>query len=159
MQIVLRKISDARHELDVVRKDGRRDRVECETRSFLVHDLLHFAVESEAGLSGGFWGNLAKGKTLAELNDRAGEAMMAAESEEAALVERVVSVLTGAVKGRTAEELVTQLVSHAPATGWTPPGWLTAEFVERVQERMRRLLGHWKATPYRGEMRLEWPDP
>ncbi|WP_437680930.1 hypothetical protein [Sorangium sp. So ce131] len=142
-----------------MRNNGQRDRVECETRSFLVHDLLHFAVESEAGLHGGFWGNLAKGKTLAELNDRTGEAMMAAESEEAALVERVVSVLTGAVKGMTAEKLVAQLVSYAPATGWTPPGWLTVELVERVQEHMRRLLGHWKATPYRGEMRLEWPDP
>lgn len=43
--------------------------VACETRSYLVHDLLHYAVESEAGLSGGFWGNLARGKTLADMND------------------------------------------------------------------------------------------
>ena len=52
------KMTDERHALEVVRDDGRRERVECETRSYLMHDLLHFAVESEAG---GLWGRLAAG--------------------------------------------------------------------------------------------------
>ncbi|WP_437755397.1 hypothetical protein [Sorangium sp. So ce1389] len=141
-----------------MRANGQRDRVECETRSYLVHDLLHFAVESEAGLRGGFWGNLAKGNTLADLNDRTGQAM-AAESKELGIVETTVGILSGAVEGRTAEETVMMALNCAPATGWTPPDWLTEEFVKRVQERMRHLLGHWKATPYRGEMKIEWLEP
>jgi hypothetical protein len=56
MQIQFRKISDLRHALRIVRPDGARDEVDCETRSTLVHDLLHYAVESEAKLSTGFWG-------------------------------------------------------------------------------------------------------
>ena len=37
------------------------------------------------------------------------------------------------------------------------PAWLTPAFVERVQARMRGLLGQWKATPYGAEMALPWP--
>src|SRR3954454_19930968 len=48
MRIVFRKLSDERHTLEIVREDGRREEVDCETRSLLVHDLLHLAVESEA---------------------------------------------------------------------------------------------------------------
>ena len=58
-----------------IERGGRVERVECETRSYLVRDLLHYAVESEAGLEGGFWGHLARGKTLADMNDRTGKAM------------------------------------------------------------------------------------
>ena len=108
MRIVFRKISDERHTLEIVRDDGRREEVECETRSLLVHDLLHLAVESEAKVTGGFWGNLAKGRTLADMNDRTGKAM-AAEAPEMAVIERLVGSLSGAVKGRTAAEMVAAL--------------------------------------------------
>jgi len=156
MQIVFRKISDERHTLEIVREDGRREEVDCETRSLLVHDLLHLAVESEAKVTVGFWGNLAKGRTLADMNDRTGKAM-AAEAPEMAVIERLVGSLSGAVKGRTAAEMVAALHKHASALGSTNPDWLTEELVTLVQERMRKLLGHWKATPFGGSMELHWP--
>ena len=74
MKIAFHKIDAERHAL-VIERGGRTERVECETRSYLVHDLLHYAVESEAGLDGGFWGHLARGKTLADMNDRTGKAL------------------------------------------------------------------------------------
>ena len=39
------------------------------------------------------------------------------------------------------------------------PAWVTEELVDAVQERMRRLVGHWKATPYGGSMELPWEVP
>jgi hypothetical protein len=156
MRIVFRKISDERHMLEIVRDGERREQVECETRSLLVHDLLHLAVESEAKLTGGFWGNLAKGRTLADMNDRTGKAMQA-EAPEMAVIERLVGSLSGAVKGRSAAEMVAALTKHATALGSTNPSWLTEELVVAVQERMRQLVGHWKATPCGGAMEIEWP--
>jgi hypothetical protein len=67
---VFQKLTDDQHSLQVVRDDGSREEIECETRSFLEHDLLHFAVEREAGLHSGFWGHVARGMTLARMNDR-----------------------------------------------------------------------------------------
>ncbi len=156
MRISFRKTSDERHVLEIVRPDGRREKEECETRSYLVHDLLHYAVEREAGLAGGFWGNLARGKTLADMNDRTGRAMAEA-SAEMAVIERLVGSLSGAVKGRSAKEMVSALAMYAEALGTTNPAWLTEPFVLRVQERMKKLLGQWKATPYGDAMDLDWP--
>jgi hypothetical protein len=155
MRIVFRKISDERHELAIVGDDGRREEVECETRSMLVHDLLHLAVESESQLQSGFWGNLAKGKTLADMNDRTGVAM-AAEAPELMMIERLVGALSGAVKGRTAAEMVAGLQSYATALGTPLPAWLTERLVLEVQERMRQLMGRWKATPFGSAMEIEW---
>lgn len=71
MRTLLHKLSDDRHGLEIVRPDGSSERAECETRSYLQHDHLHYALEREAGLAGGFWGDLARGETLAAMNDRA----------------------------------------------------------------------------------------
>jgi hypothetical protein len=156
VRVLFRKLSDDRHVLEIVRDDGRREHVECETRSYLVHDLLHYAVESEAGVKTGFWGNLAAGKTLADMNDRSGGAMQD-RAPEMAIIERLVGSLTAAVKGRSAAEMVAALDQYAAALGSTNPDWLTEPFVLAVQERMRQLLGHWRATPYGGTMELHWP--
>ena len=154
MRVSFVKLSDERHALEVVRDDGRRERVECETRSYLMHDLLHFAVESEAGLTGGFWGRLATGTTLKEMNDRTRP--VGPESPELSAIEQLVGALHGATKGRSSEELVAGMRRFAEALGQGRPDWLTEPFVGRVKERLRRLAGRWNATPYGGSMDLDW---
>jgi hypothetical protein len=69
MQIRLRKISDLRHRLEIIRNDGSRDAVELASRSFLIHDFLHYAVESRAGLTASFWGMLASGKSFKDVHE------------------------------------------------------------------------------------------
>jgi hypothetical protein len=160
MRIRFTRISDQRHELALLRDGVVRERVECETRSYLTHDLLHYAVEAEAGLAGGFWGNLAAGRTLAQMNDRTGGmGAGAADAEEMGTIEQVVGALTGAVKGRSAADMVSGMQRFAASAGTTMPGWLTEAFVVAVQERMRRLLGHWRATPVGHAMELDWDAP
>ncbi len=48
------KLSDERHRFEYRRPDGTGEAIEMETRSLLRHDLLHFALEREAGLRGSF---------------------------------------------------------------------------------------------------------
>jgi hypothetical protein len=151
MRIVFRKVSDERHSLDIVRDGGRSESVECETRSYLAHDLLHYAVEIEAGVGSGFWGRLAAGSTLAEMNDRT-----KAMDSEMAGIEQVVGALSGTIKKRSPAETVAGMTGFAASLGATLPDWLTETFVVAVQERMRELLGRWKATPYGGTFELDW---
>lgn len=151
------KISDERHALDVVRDDGTREHVECETRSFLQHDLLHYAAESEANVEYGFWGRLAGGTTLAELNDKELQGSLY-ERPDMLVVEQVVGALTGAIRGRSADDVVAGLHQLADAQSIPMPAWLTPAFVEAVQRRMRALLGQWQATPFGAAMELRWPD-
>lgn len=154
MRILFHKLNDDRHALEIIRDDGRSERVDCDTRSYLQHDFLHYAAEAEAGLDGGFWGSLARGTTLAAMNDRTAPAYPTAEGM---VIEQVVGVLSSLTKGRTPPELVVGIERYAAALGQTPPPWLTLPFVEAVQARMRRLLGHWRATPFRQTMELRWP--
>ena len=155
MRIELRKISEQRHELAIVRADGGRESVSCETRSVLVHDFIHYAVEAEAGLDGGFWGNLARGRTLAEMNDRA-RVPDGADGGEMATIERFVGALHGASKGQAAAGLVAGIQRYAAALNEPMPAWLTEALVVAVQERLRRLMGAWNATPYGGTLALDW---
>jgi hypothetical protein len=156
VRILIHKLTDERYALEIVRDGGARERVECETRSTLRHDLLHYATESEAKLDGGFWGLVARGKTLADMNDRTGMAL-AAEWPELMEVERVVGALHGLDGGRSAEAVVGALRTYCTALGETMPAWLTPALVAAVAERMRELTGRWRATPFGRAMELAWP--
>ncbi len=151
MFIRFRKLSDERHELAIGRDRSSWEGVECETRSYLTHDLLHYAVEAEAGVQSGFWGRLAAGATLAEMNDRTRPM-----GGDLATIEQVVGALTVGVKGKSAAEVVSALNRYAVSIGTTLPPWLTEGYVLAVQERMRKLLGQWKATPRGATFELTW---
>jgi hypothetical protein len=153
MRILLRKLSDERHELAISRDWVSWETVECETRSYLTHDLLHYSVEVEAGVQSGFWGCLAAGATLAEMNDRT-----RSMDAEMAAIEQVVGALTASVKGRSAAEVVAGMNRFASSLGTTVPSWLSESFVLAVQERMRQLVGRWKATPRGSVLDLTWPE-
>ena len=156
MRILLTKLSDERHVLEIERADRRRERIELETRSCLLHDLTHFAVEEAAEIDGGFFGSLAAGRKLAELVG--GTEQGAQQYTGVALqVERTVAVLQQMSK--TGEDPATahrRIVAMLAVQGEAPPSWFTLELVTRVHERMRRLVGQWRATPYRSAMELTW---
>lgn len=155
MHIELRKISDKQHELTVVRDDGQRESTTCETRSTLVHDLLHYAAEREARVRTGFWGTLAAGRSLADMNDRGGAALGPAATGVMA-IERIVGPLSAALKGAPPDELAPRLRVFLTDTGHAAPDWLTPSFVAAVQARMRALLGAWRAVAYGDALILDW---
>lgn len=157
MKIRFHKLTDARHELEVLRTGMASERVSCETRSYLVHDLLHFATESEANLDAGFYGRLAAGATLAELNERTATMSSGDGYDEMLQIEQVVAMLSGSVKGLTPSEMMAAFERYEAAMERPVPAWVTADLVARVEEHMRRLLGHYRATPFGSFMELEWP--
>lgn len=156
MRVVLTRLSDERHRLDVVRDDGSREGVELETRSMLVHDLVHFAVERAAGLKRGFWGSLAAGTPMAELNDRekSMQTMTGPVRTELQLAEAIVGPMQSAVQGRFDRTLM--LEGFRERLKPVPP-WLDEAFVDRVQRDFAALRGRWKATPFRAQLTLDWP--
>jgi hypothetical protein len=154
MRVRFHKLSDERHVLEIERDDGTREGVECETRSYLSHDFLHLAVESQAALSEGFWGRLAAGTTLAAMNDRA----MPSSTPAMARIEQVVGMLAGLAKGRSGAELHAALRDYERDQGDALPEWVTEPFVLGVEERLRRLIGHYRATPFGEAMEVVFPD-
>jgi len=142
MKIRLTRLSNDRHRLEVERADGSRLERELETRSVLLHDLVHYAVEAEAGIDDGFWGRLAAGTDFDEL--------MQAASTGVDLAESLVGPMQAVWNGRLSPDLYVEHASRAAP-------FVDRAFVDRVHERLRRLVGHWRGTPFHATMELDWP--
>ena len=120
-----------------------------ETRSLLVHDLSHFAVECEAGLQDGFYGRLARAGSYAEVSQMDPDVLG---------LERVVVVFQGLVKSDAgAEQAWPRLIATFSAMEEPLPGWLDADMAARIHGRLRALLGQQRATPFGQAMELRFP--
>ncbi len=149
----LTKLSDQEHRFDYLAPGGARESLTLVTRSFLIHDLLHFAVESEAGLKDSFYGRLARAGGYLRLAEATAE-----DPGEVGLTEMVVGGFTALAKGQTTPEGATAaVIQWMGALDREPPPWLTDAFAHAVAERLRRLMGEWKATPFGGVMELRFP--
>lgn len=143
MRIVFAKISDETHSVTVTRADGSSERVEVDTRSYLRHDLSHFAIEAELPIRKGFWGCIAAGASL----DGQGVA-----GSDAQLAESLAGPIQTLFRMDADLAAYTELLKGIAAARGSP------DLPARVHERIRRLRGHWQATPYGGEMALDWPE-
>jgi len=149
------RISPEKHRFEYRKPNGEGETIELETRSTLYHDLLHYAVETEAGLQGSFYGLLAKVGGYAELVVSGGGAL----GGEVAITEALVGALTGAFKaeGFDRDAFIGEFADHIVLLDMRSPRWLTPEFVAAVRERMRQLEGRWRATPFGDTMELGFP--
>lgn len=150
MRILMTRTSPDRHRFAVVRSDGTTESADLETRSMLVHDLVHYAVEMEVPFRDGFYGQLASGNSLANLNDPTkpwpeGTEIAAAES----LVGPLQTMLKGgsfdAADARAKFELFSKDV---PAV----------DLLARIGARFRAVHGHYLATRFGETLELEWPE-
>jgi hypothetical protein len=144
MKVAFVKLSDQRHTVRVERNDGTNESVELDSRSFLRHDLVHFAVELELGLTAGVWGSVAGGGSLS------GNGLNGADMDVAETISGPMQTMMRT--GADAEEIRDMLVRVTPERG-------SLDLAQRLHARLRSLAGQWAATPYRGEMTLEWPEP
>ena len=141
MDITFTKISDEEHSVSVRRRDSSEETAILNSRSFLRHDLAHLAVEMELPLAKGYWGLVANGASLP------GDGM---SGSELALAES----LAGPVQ--TLMRLDSDTSKYLYVLEQVIPEKASPELAQRIQERGRKLQGHWKGTPYRAEMRLLW---
>jgi hypothetical protein len=117
---------------------------ELETRSFLIHDLVHWCVEAELTLDEGFWGLLAKGVPLEVLGDREAPPTRFAMLWRA---KSLVGPLQSYLQGRLNRQLLREAIGPA----------VSDEQLHSIEERFRTALGAWKATPFGSVLRLTWP--
>jgi len=151
---MLTKQSDRHHVLSLERADGSQESIRLVSRETLFHDLLHFAVESTLPTQRGFWGTLAGGKTLADLNDRSGEPVRENRAQ-LNTAEGIVGLMTGVV-ALPADKAFARLRWYSESQDQALPEWCTEDFVATVCELMRQLLGRWRATAFGESMAMHW---
>lgn len=118
------------HRLHVERPPHPPVDVTLETRSLLLHDFSHFAVECEMETAAGFYGRLAAGWSLKALRDGT---LTDEELDFMMAIERRVALLQSAFKKSRA--------TNDPAF-----------------DRLRRIWGAWSKVKSKQQLVLSWPS-
>jgi hypothetical protein len=144
------KRTDGGAVLKCLRDDGSVtwQRVDGQNATFFpLHDLTHYAVETELAFRRGFFGLLAKGWDIAETT---GKAERGALPKEALEVEYLVSAFSAERADGTpasAEEFNQLARTFAAAKGMPAPRALSDADLARVRSRFNELATNWRALP------------
>jgi hypothetical protein len=144
------KRADGRTLLRCVRADGsvtwqRND--DQNARFFPLHDLTHYAVETELGFSHGFFGLIAEGWNIDETT---GKTARGALPNEAIEIEYFVSAFSAERAGgavASAAEFNQLAATFASAKGMPAPRQLSDQELERVRSRFDELATKWRTLP------------
>jgi hypothetical protein len=122
-----------------------------------LHDLVHYAVETEIGFGCGFYGLIADGWDIA---DTTGKGARGRLPDEAIEVEYIVGSL-GTERTRasacTADEFNHLAVAFAKTRGRPNPRPLTDAELTRIRSRIDELFGRWRALPPGATLELTFP--
>lgn len=143
MRIAITKVSKDQHVVRVTRRNGTSESASMDSRSFLRHDLAHFAVEAEIPIPLGYWGLVAEGAALT------GEGM---RGRDIALAESLAGPIQTLMRQEADPEQYLEILSRLQ------PTLATFDLAARIHSRARKLIGHWKATPYGGTMEVDWEE-
>jgi hypothetical protein len=154
------KRADGRTVLRGVRADGsvtwqRND--DEHARFFPLHDLTHYAVETELHFTQGFFGLIAEGWTIEETT---GKSARGALPNEALEVEYLVSAFSAERVGgvnASAVEFNQLAATFASAKGMPPPRPLSDEDLARVRARFDELADKWRSVPPGATLELAFP--
>ena len=153
------KRADGRTVLRCVRDDGsvtwqRNDDRNAEF--FPLHDLTHYAVETELGFTEGFFGLIAKGWNIDETTGKTARGALPPEALE---VEYLVSAFSAERAGgdaSMAEQFNVLAATFARAKGMPTPRELSDEDLARVRSRFNELATKWRALPANATMQLSF---
>ena len=155
LTIYIKKISNEHHEFRYVRSGGGGEAITLDTKSFLLHDFIHFAVERRAKLEYSFYGLLAHSGSYEELSD-----IDLSEEKfggELGMTKRIVGGLTPVVKGNiTSEQFLAGARNLIEAYQKKLPHWLDQGFIADVEEDLRRIIGEWNVVVYGDTLILEF---
>jgi len=123
---------------------------------FPLHDLTHYAVETELGFGRGFYGLIATGWDIEETTGKGARGPLPNEAIE---VEYIVSALTAERAGgaiATAAEFNELAANFANAKEMPPPRALADDELARVRSRFDELACKWRDLRPDGRFELSF---
>jgi hypothetical protein len=150
LTIRIKKKADGSAALSCTRADGSAtwQRQEgSQGRFFPVHDLTHYAVETELGLRSGFYGLVSEGWDIADFGAPWAKGPMPPETLHAELIVGFFDTDRAGGTRSTAEEFNTSAANFVAARGGTLPPALSDEDLARVRLRLAELVSAWRETP------------
>jgi hypothetical protein len=144
MKIILRKINQSNHYLTIIKNGEVFDEVQLDTKTYFLHDIVHYCVEKELKRNNGFWGMIAMGHKLAALSGKDNE-LTAALRQIEKIVGAIQAVYSGHMSLVMFDECM-QLVPFLPDAG----------FVTNVTNNIGTIMNEWKYLPIGKALELEF---
>ncbi len=144
MRIVITKKSQHQCEYKMERGDGSQEHITLDTKTYIEHDICHYAVESVFGYENGFWGMLAQGYRFDQLFGKENEL-----TEELRQIEKIVGPIQSVYAGYYDKESLPMMISHLEIE-------LDHIKVEQSLQLMDDLLGQWRQLEINDSLRLVW---
>ncbi|HEX6468850.1 MAG TPA: hypothetical protein VF069_07105 [Streptosporangiaceae bacterium] len=165
MDVTFTKASGRRYIIGIDRQVGPRlaARPGPGYHPYLPHDVVHFVVETEAGIRGGVFGRAAAGDCgifwpadPAERRRALRRKRRPSPEEDADMArsERLAAICLPLWEMRAGRR-------HRPPewlTGY-PPGEVETPLLERICARLDEIARHWHALRIGGSLTLTWPYP
>ena len=165
MQITAVRGTEGRDRVYVTRDDGTE--VWWSWNSYgrgLAHDLVHWVVESEAGLTEGLWGLVADGVDPSRVNKAAERIAtgvtlrdMSGRDTDQLVHAELLAAAVGRLAHATVEDALAGVAEEAERFGVPPVAGLDADLLERMHERCDALNRRWQATAPDAGLVLAWP--
>jgi hypothetical protein len=162
LRVSLTKHADGGTVLKCVRADGSVTWQRHQGRNaafFPLHDLTHFAIETELGLRHAFYGLIADGWDIEETT---GKGSRGALPPEALAAERLVGLFDLERAGSatwSAAELNEQYRGPEVEAGQRLPRVITDDDLARIRSRISELLAEWATLPVGDTLELAFQAP
>ena len=124
---------------------------------FAVHDLTHFAVESELGLRRGFYGLVADGWDLADFGTPWPRGPLPTDTLVAEFLVGCFDTARAAATPLTAADCNRSAATYFAAAGLPLPVPITDDAIARLRDRLADLVWRWHALPAGDALELSFP--
>jgi hypothetical protein len=148
LKIEFMKRTDGGVVLKCIRADGSTtwQRVDDKHAGFFpLHDLMHYAVETELGFRRGFFGLIAEGWEIAETTGKTERGALPNEALEVEYLVSAFSAERASGVSTSADDFNELAATFARTKGMTEPRKLSDEELGRVRSRFNELATTWRA--------------
>lgn len=159
LTIRIKKKTDGSAALTCVRADGTTTWQRQEGalgRFFPLHDLTHYAVETELGYRKGFYGMVASGWDLTDFAAPWPKGPIPADMDPSEIVVGFLDTERASNERWTADDFNEKARIHCEQRGGTPPAGITDEALGRVRARRSELFARWRELKPGDTMELPW---
>jgi hypothetical protein len=145
MKVILKKINNGQHSLNITRSDLTGDLTLPNTETYLLHDICHFFVESQLELKNGFWGMLAQGYDIEQLSGKTNEL-----TEELRRIECMVGGVQSIYSNHMSPEQYWNYLKHQEIS------IADKEFIHEAIPKIRSFMHSWKYLPVGESIELDF---
>jgi hypothetical protein len=124
---------------------------------FPIHDLMHYAVETELGFSRGFYGLIGEGWDIAETTGKTARGALPNETLEVEYLVSAFSAERASGDMTSAAEFNQLAATFAKAKEMPEPRQLSDQELRRVRSRFDDLAKKWRALPADAAIELPFP--